>query len=90
MTRRLWLAPLFVAMLAFAGPAAAPVRSGQSLRVFPICLSAPEHGEHETRALAPRVAPAVAVSVSQPTQSAGFRWSPLDAYLFQRPPPTTL
>ena len=89
MTRRLGLASLFVLVFAFAGAAAAPATPFPSLRVSIVWLNAPEENERETRPLAPRVTPPVAVPVSQPALSTGFRWSPLEGWLFQRPPPAT-
>lgn len=89
MTRRLGLASLFVVVFAFAGAAAVPSRPIQS-RVSVVWLSAQEQVEHETRPLAARVAQPIAIALSQPPPSAGFRWSPLEGWLFQRPPPTAL
>ena len=88
MTRRLGLASLFVVVFAFAG-AAAPSRPIQS-RVSVVWLNAQEQVEHETRPLAARVAQPVTIALSLPPLSAGFRRSPLEGWLFQRPPPTAL
>jgi hypothetical protein len=89
MTRRLGLASLAVVVFAFAGAAAGPARSLQSLGLVVSVewRKAPEQIEHET--LAPRVPqPAPAVASLEP-RSAGFRPFPVERWLFQRPPPAS-
>lgn len=90
MTRRLGLASLLVVVFAFAGPAAGPVTPIQSLRASVVWLNAPEPAAHETLGLAPRVAPPIALTISQLRRSAGFRWPSLESRRFQRPPPSAL
>jgi hypothetical protein len=92
MTRRLGFASLVVVVIAFAGASAGPAKALQSLRLVVSInwLNAPEQAEHETRPLAPRVAQPSVITGSQALQSVGFRWSPVERWLFQRPPPAAL
>jgi len=92
MTRRLSLASLVVVLVAFAGASAGPARPLDSLRlvVSIAWLNSPKEGERETLPLAARVAQPPAITLSRAPHSDGFRSSPRERWLFQRPPPAAL
>jgi hypothetical protein len=91
MTRRLGLASLAVVVFAFAGAAAGPARSLQSLRLVVSVewLKAPEQIEHETRPLSQRVSPPSPTGPAQAPRSVSIRRFPVERWLFQRPPPVS-
>jgi hypothetical protein len=92
MTRRLGLASLAVVMFAFAGAAAGPARSLQSLRLVVSVewLKAPEQVEHEARPLSQRVSQPSATGASRAPRSISLRRFPVECWLFQRPPPASV
>jgi hypothetical protein len=92
MTRRLGLASLAVVMFAFAGAAAGPARSLQSLRLVVSVewLKAPERVERETRPLSQRVSQPSPAGPSRAPRSVNIRQLPVERWLFQRPPPASV
>jgi len=92
MTRRLGLASLVVVVFAFAGAAAGPARSLQSLRlvVSVAWLYASEQVEHEAQPIAPRLARPSTTTVSPALRSVSLRRFAAERWLFQRPPPASL
>jgi hypothetical protein len=92
MTRRLGLASLAVVVFAFAGAAAGPARSLQSLRLVASVewLKAPEQSEHKTRPVAQLVSQPPPTGPSRAPRSVGIRRFPVERWLFQRPPPASV
>jgi hypothetical protein len=91
-TRRLGLASLAVVVFAFAGAAAGPARSLQSLRLVVSVewLKAPEQLEQKTRPLAQRVSQPSPSGTSRAPRSVSIRRFPVERWLFQRPPPVSV
>jgi hypothetical protein len=94
MVRGFGLAPLVVVVVAFAGASAGPARPLQSLRLVVSFaqLHTPEEVEQqeETRPSDARVPWRSIATLSPLSRSARFRRSPVERWLFQRPPPPAL
>src|SRR4030095_4097224 len=88
----LGLASVAVVVCACAGARAGPARPLQSLRlvVSVAWLTAQEQVKNEARPLAPRVPQPFVTTASRAPRSVGFRQSPGERWLLERPPPALL